>query len=164
MTTCRVYVILFQGTSGPRPAYAGNGGQGKSGPRGPPVGSNITPQQTNIGGNSIYRGGTWGGGANPYPSLRYATPMGPTNATSYSAGYTHQPSVSSKFTWPGTVLRQFLVNQRYSISTVQTHEYVELYYNDLPLYDTSSITLFIQSYQLIPHKARVFLACLVRHT
>ena len=98
VTTCRVYVILFQGTSGPRPAYAGNGGQGKSGPRGPPVGSNITPQQTNIGGNSIYRGGTWGGGANPYPSLRYATPMGPTNATSYSAGYTHQPSVSSKFT------------------------------------------------------------------
>lgn len=95
VTTCRVYVILFQGTSGPRPAYAGNGGQGKSGPRGPPVGSNITPQQTNIGGNSIYRGGTWGGGANPYPSLRYATPMGPTNATSYSAGYTHQPSVSS---------------------------------------------------------------------
>lgn len=86
----------MMGTSGPRPAYAGNGGQGKSGPRGPPVGSNITPQQTNIGGNSIYRGGTWGGGANPYPSLRYATPMGPTNATSYSAGYTHQPSYGSQ--------------------------------------------------------------------
>lgn len=84
-----LYVVLFQGTSGPRPPYAGNSGQGKSGPLGPPVGGNVTTQQTNLGGNSIYRGNSWTGGANPYSSLRYPTPMGPTNAA-----YTHQPAVS----------------------------------------------------------------------
>ncbi|XP_021927446.1 protein alan shepard isoform X4 [Zootermopsis nevadensis] len=79
------------GTNGPRPTYAGNSGQGKSGPRGPPVGGNIATQQTNLGGNSIYRGSSWGGGANPFPSLRYATPMGHTNAA-----YTHQPAYGSQ--------------------------------------------------------------------
>ncbi|XP_023707603.1 uncharacterized protein LOC111864529, partial [Cryptotermes secundus] len=82
----------MMGTNGPRPTYAGNGGQGKSGPRGPPVGGNITAQQTSVGGNGIYRGGTWSSGANPFQPVRYATPMGPTNATTYSAAYTHQSS------------------------------------------------------------------------
>ena len=41
---------------------------------------------------------------------------------------------------------------------------VELRYKDLGLWDTSAITLHILWYQLIPHKARVFLPCLVRHT
>ncbi|XP_033610638.1 protein alan shepard isoform X4 [Cryptotermes secundus] len=84
------------GTNGPRPTYAGNGGQGRSGPRGPPVGGNITAQQTSVGGNGIYRGGTWSGGANPFQPVRYATPMGPTNATTYSAAYTHQSSYGSQ--------------------------------------------------------------------
>lgn len=86
----RMCVTLFQGTNGPRPTYTGNSGQGKSGARGPPpVGGNMTAQQTSLGGSSIYRGSTWAGGASPYPSLRYPAPMGPTNAA-----YTHQPAVS----------------------------------------------------------------------
>ncbi|XP_069683320.1 protein alan shepard isoform X2 [Periplaneta americana] len=84
------------GTNGPRPTYTGNGGQGKSGPRAPPVGGSITTQPTNMGGNNIYRGGTWGGGPNPYTSLRYPAPMGPANATSYSTAYTHQPAYGSQ--------------------------------------------------------------------
>jgi len=38
----------------------------------------------------------------------------------------------------------------------------ELGYNDLGLCDTSDITLYIHCHQLLPHKARVFLPCLVR--
>ena len=41
---------------------------------------------------------------------------------------------------------------------------VEMGYNDLGLCNTSAIALNITRYQLIPHKARVFLPCLVRHT
>ena len=41
---------------------------------------------------------------------------------------------------------------------------VQLGYNDFGLFDTSVITLCILWYQLIRHKARVFLPCLVRHT
>jgi hypothetical protein len=40
---------------------------------------------------------------------------------------------------------------------------VKLGYNDLGLCDTSFITLYIQWYQLIPHKTRIFLPRLVRH-
>ena len=40
----------------------------------------------------------------------------------------------------------------------------ELGYKDLGFFDTSSITLITQWYQLISHKACVFLTCLVRHT
>jgi len=40
---------------------------------------------------------------------------------------------------------------------------VELGYNDLGLCDTS-VVLYILWCQLIPHKARVFLLSLVRHT
>jgi hypothetical protein len=41
---------------------------------------------------------------------------------------------------------------------------VELCYNDIGLCDTSSIASNIPWYQLIPHKARVFLPRLIRHT
>ena len=41
---------------------------------------------------------------------------------------------------------------------------VELGYNDLGLCDTSSITLYILWYQLIPQKSLFFLPRLVRHT
>jgi len=41
---------------------------------------------------------------------------------------------------------------------------VELRYKDVGLCDTSAITLHSLWYQLIPHKERVFLPCLVRHT
>jgi hypothetical protein len=41
---------------------------------------------------------------------------------------------------------------------------VELGYEDLGLCDTSAITLYIQLYQLIPHKERVIIPCLERHT
>jgi len=41
---------------------------------------------------------------------------------------------------------------------------VELAYNDLGECDTSSTTLYNPRYQLIPHKVRVFLPSLVRHT
>jgi len=40
----------------------------------------------------------------------------------------------------------------------------ELGYNDFGLYDTSSIAICILWHQLIPHKTRVLLPCLVRHT
>ena len=40
---------------------------------------------------------------------------------------------------------------------------VQLGYNYLKLCDSSSITTHILQYQLIPHNARVFLPCLVRH-
>jgi len=40
---------------------------------------------------------------------------------------------------------------------------VEFGYNNLGLCDTSVIALHIQWYQLIPHKACVFLPCLVRY-
>jgi len=41
---------------------------------------------------------------------------------------------------------------------------VELGYIDLDLCDTSSIASYILWYQLVPHKARVFLPWLARHT
>jgi hypothetical protein len=41
---------------------------------------------------------------------------------------------------------------------------VELCCNDIILCDTSSTASNIPWYQLIPHKARVFLPCLIRHT
>jgi len=40
---------------------------------------------------------------------------------------------------------------------------VELGYKDLGLCDTSFITFYVQWYELIPNKARVFISCLVRH-
>jgi len=40
----------------------------------------------------------------------------------------------------------------------------ELGYNDIGLCDTSSITLYILWYQLIPQTTRFFLSRLVRHT
>jgi hypothetical protein len=46
------------------------------------------------------------------------------------------------------------------ICTVYT---VELGYNDFGLCVTSAIALHMLLYRLIPHKARVFLPCLVRH-
>ena len=41
---------------------------------------------------------------------------------------------------------------------------VELGYNDLGLSDILFMTLYAQWYELIPHKARVFLPRLLRHT
>jgi hypothetical protein len=55
--------------------------------------------------------------------------------------------------------RMFVFSESYC--TVRT---VETGYNDLGLCDTSAIGLNITQYQLIPHKACVFLPCLVRHT
>ncbi|KAJ9586679.1 hypothetical protein L9F63_019717, partial [Diploptera punctata] len=99
------------GTNGPRPTYPGNGGQGKSGPRGPPVGGNVTTQQTNVGAINNYRGGTWGGGPNPYTSLRYPTPMAPANATTYSTAYPHQPAK------PDLTYRQLNAGEVINLST-----------------------------------------------
>jgi hypothetical protein len=56
---------------------------------------------------------------------------------------------------------------QYIYTNTHTHTHIqtaELGYNDLGLCDSSVITLYILWYQLIPHIARVFLPCLVRHT
>jgi hypothetical protein len=41
---------------------------------------------------------------------------------------------------------------------------VELGYNNIGYYDTSPIASNTQWYELIPHKATVFIPCLVRHS
>jgi hypothetical protein len=54
----------------------------------------------------------------------------------------------------------------YKLRVLENHlsHTVEICYNDIGLCDTSSIASNIPWYQLIPHKARVFLPCLIRLT
>ena len=64
-------------------------------------------------------------------------------------------SIWSVFWFRKNVFMEHIISEKYA---------VQLGYNDFGLFDTSVITLCSLWYQLIPHKARVFLPCLVRHT
>jgi hypothetical protein len=76
------------------------------------------------------------------------------------AGWWDSVTNSRDLSWCRMFFRVHPVLSGQSQLSVNT---VELGYNDLGWCNTSAIALYIQWYQLIPNKARVFLACLVRH-
>ena len=66
------------------------------------------------------------------------------------------------YVWRGCLILTKIYIDTVSLEAIQTT--AELGYNDFGLCDTLAIALYILWYQPIPHKAHVFLPCLVQHT